>query len=517
MKRFLKCLIPIGVVIIISLVSIFSYLFNIRIHTVGSISVALAQQEKLIIKEPEERTYYITTLRGNGTYRNPYKPAIIENNTSYAWGMIDLRPDPSKIDGYCIAYIDTASSPSVTAYKLADSATEEMTSTAKTSANYLLGTNIDGETLPDYLAKLLIEECAKREDLCEPIKPMADGEYRIYLGGQIYGEVRPTYTHNTITDNFNRSDGALGSSGEGWSWTVTSGDFRVSSNQARTYSSGQNNARADSDLASTDHYSQVLAVTHGASSGRDIGCAVRYSSSADTCYLYVQDASDGACKLYKVVTGSYSGLASEGSGHADASNDTMRFEADGTSLIGYWNDAEHVSTTDSSLTTQVRTGIRGYGNDNYMDDFEADVLGGATPDISNTPSVWNIGIVTTSTDYWANGSEPSWPLDDGECEFAVTNNSGAAVDIDIKGSNFTGGAGWTLAGTPDEDTVTLKAGVSGAANEGAFVTLTTGDQAFITSLADSDTEYWEAMMESATSHTDGVEKTSTITLTASLS
>jgi hypothetical protein len=62
----------------------------------------------------------------------------------------------------------------------------------------------------------------------------------------------------------------------------------------------------------------------------------------------------------------------------------------------------------------------------------------------------------------------------------------------------------------------MKAGKSGDANEEAFITLTTGEQSFISGLAGSGTKKWELMIESATNHTDGVLKTSTVTLTATL-
>jgi len=141
--------------------------------------------------------------------------------------------------------------------------------------------------------------------------------------------------------------------------------------------------------------------------------------------------------------------------------------------------------------------------------------GGGDPDISNAPAIWEVGTVATSTDYWSSGSEPEWPLDDGECHFTVTNN-GDACSMTIKATNFTGGVGWTLAGSPGEDIVTMKAGKSGDANEGAFITLTTGEQSFISGLAGSGTKKWELMIESATNYTDGVAKEAIITLTATL-
>lgn len=137
------------------------------------------------------------------------------------------------------------------------------------------------------------------------------------------------------------------------------------------------------------------------------------------------------------------------------------------------------------------------------------------PDISNLPTSKNFGLVNTSTDYWSNGSAPTWPLDDGECYFTVTNNSSQAVNIDIRATDFSGGTpGWTLAGTPGADAVVLKTGKSGDSLETNMVTLTTGDQAFITALGASASIKWELKMETPISFSNGDPKTSTITLTA---
>lgn len=134
-------------------------------------------------------------------------------------------------------------------------------------------------------------------------------------------------------------------------------------------------------------------------------------------------------------------------------------------------------------------------------------------DISNTPSEINFGFVAENSPYWSNGTEPRFPLGDGECLFTLTNNSSGAVNISIKATNFSGGVGWTLAGSPGLNIVTLKAGRSGDANEGKMVTLTTGDQSFISSMGVSISKKWEIKLDTGT-FTDGLQKSSTITLTA---
>jgi hypothetical protein len=138
-------------------------------------------------------------------------------------------------------------------------------------------------------------------------------------------------------------------------------------------------------------------------------------------------------------------------------------------------------------------------------------------DISNAPLAGkDFGTVSKNSSYWSHGSIPltTFPLYDDECFFTVTNNSSAPVNILIRATNFTSsGVGWTLAGAPGVNIVTLKAGKSGDAAEGNMVILTTSDQSFITGLAQSTSKKWELKLETGT-FTDAVQKTSTITLTA---
>jgi len=134
-------------------------------------------------------------------------------------------------------------------------------------------------------------------------------------------------------------------------------------------------------------------------------------------------------------------------------------------------------------------------------------------DISNTPGSENLGNVQASSTYYAYGSAPSNPVEDGECTFTITNSSGDAVDLTMKATNFTGGNGWALTGdSPGEDTVRLTAYYSGQ-NPASGVVLTTSYQTFKEGVADSATLKWDFKLETGT-FTDGVQKSSTITVLA---
>ena len=180
-----------------------------------------------------------------------------------------------------------------------------------------------------------------------------------------------------ITDNFNRVNGAIGSSSEGWSWTVTAGAFNITSNAATPGTGGHNNARADSDL-NADHYAQAVCTCAGGVD--DVGVIVRYASAADSGYVLVNDNTNDV--IYKNSAGSYTSLAS--SAQAGPSGAVMRLEASGTSLTGKRGASTTASTTDSTFTTNTRAGIRAYnegGTTSTVDDFEAGDLtaAGARP------------------------------------------------------------------------------------------------------------------------------------------
>lgn len=149
--------------------------------------------------------------------------------------------------------------------------------------------------------------------------------------------------------------------------------------------------------------------------------------------------------------------------------------------------------------------------DGYAQNY--DLQEGAEPDITNTPATWAIGTVYPNTTYWSSGSEPSWPLTDGDAYFTVTNNSGFAVDIGISGTDHTGGVTVTLESTPGVNQITIIAFKEGDGS-GDGITLTTEDQAFISNLAASADIDWELKFMSATEHTDTVGKTGTVTILA---
>lgn len=140
-------------------------------------------------------------------------------------------------------------------------------------------------------------------------------------------------------------------------------------------------------------------------------------------------------------------------------------------------------------------------------------VGACSENISNTPSSKAFGVVQTSSTYWSNGSEPTWPVDSGDAYFDVTNNSGGSIKVQVKATNFTGGVGWTISNSTAEDTVVLSVFENGDGSGDGLV-VTTSYQDWMTGVSSNSTVPWELKFETATSHTDGAAKTSTLTLNA---
>ncbi len=136
----------------------------------------------------------------------------------------------------------------------------------------------------------------------------------------------------------------------------------------------------------------------------------------------------------------------------------------------------------------------------------------APPDISNLPASKDFGTVLENSDYWSSGAEPSWPLTDGDAFFTVTNN-GDQCSITFEAINFTGGNGWALtSGSPGSEEVRISVFIEDDGS-GDGTALTTSPQELISGLT-TDVD-WELKLETGT-FTDSVQKTSTITLTATL-
>jgi hypothetical protein len=196
----------------------------------------------------------------------------------------------------------------------------------------------------------------------------------------------------TITDNFNRANGSIGSSSEGWSWTAVSGTWTISGNAASKTANVDTLEfiRAESDLASSDHYAQAKALPASRYFG---GPCVRYSSSANTCYMHYMDST--VAKVAKIVAGAQTDLATLTCSYAQ--NSVYKTDVSGTTIEVFKDGVSAGSTTDSSIASGTRTGLSTYYNateagSSHWDDFQAaDAGGGAATTKRYTLTTLGVG------------------------------------------------------------------------------------------------------------------------------
>lgn len=184
----------------------------------------------------------------------------------------------------------------------------------------------------------------------------------------------PVLRETTITESFNKADSDT--LGPDLTWTEVAGDIDVFSNRARASTSGAIfSARAESDLSSADHYSQVSVVT--LNTGGHIGPCARFATAANTYYRVVPYDGDSKMYLSKIVAGVETHI-----GTAAAITISLpqlyKAEISGSTLKGYQAGVERRSETDTSISGGTRCGIGGYtGADiSSVDSFEASDLGG---------------------------------------------------------------------------------------------------------------------------------------------
>src|SRR5439155_26654312 len=155
------------------------------------------------------------------------------------------------------------------------------------------------------------------------------------------------------TDNFNRADGPLGSN-----WTRSPGNTESGAIRSNTVGMEDSSAtrRADwynATSFSSDQYSQVYLSVLPATTG---GATVRMQSGADSYYGAGFDNNNNnnsngtyLCRIWVYINGIPTSLAVDSTCHI-AAGDTLRLEAQGSTLRFYQNSVLKLTATSTLLT-----------------------------------------------------------------------------------------------------------------------------------------------------------------------
>lgn len=202
--------------------------------------------------------------------------------------------------------------------------------------------------------------------------------------------LHPLLPSTNIADTFDRpNDQDLNASNSGktldgaagtWLWADVSGDPRIAGNDswAPTTNSTICTSRADQDLSTDDHFSEILIGTASASGGaRYAAVCARFEAAADTWYGAYQEnfgaaAGDLDLRIVKNVAGVLTVLGSA------LGNQTVlglkRISCNGSTLESYSGGVLVESITDVSLTGQLRAGLGALNSNWRISSWQAEDL-----------------------------------------------------------------------------------------------------------------------------------------------
>lgn len=191
----------------------------------------------------------------------------------------------------------------------------------------------------------------------------------------------------TITDDFNRADANPVSAGS-FSWTMVVGAAQILSNVIRGIAGTTCHARAESSLATANHYAQAAFQNLGGG----IGMCVRFSPSAETFYMLHWDGS--STRFFKIVAGSLTVIGSV-TNFSGVVGSVLRVEVNGSNLEAFQDGVSLGTATDADITGNLRTGFRTEALNDSWDDFEAGDLSEGHPARKRFGAVGFVGGVKT--------------------------------------------------------------------------------------------------------------------------
>ena len=297
---------------------------------------------------------YLATYVGVGSDEDPFRPRGSEQD---GWSAIDLRRDPTVATGRALLSVPVRDD-TIGTY-LGDTP-DEVSATIKSAIESRLGITLDVPRLRHIIPELLIAHAREDGTRWKPLRAMHDGVFRVYLGG-LFWEARSLSGGSTITESFNTADS--GTLGPDLTWTAMRNGCSVLSNMMGPTSTGLFSIeRADSALASSNHYARITVVTLVSGTVNVIGTAVRCSTTEITCYMCdaVYNSSSQVYRPRKAINNSFTAF-----GDITVTfslPEILRTQIDGSTLKAFQSGVERVNVTDTGITGLVRAGVTAQAN-----------------------------------------------------------------------------------------------------------------------------------------------------------
>ena len=323
--------------------------------------------------------YYIAPYIGTGTFLEPFRP---RGSDQAGWSAIDLRPDGGATLGggglnACLLHLPLADpDPQLRLMSLdrADSIGPGLRQ-AIVARLGLLADPASGRW-DDLAAELLL---GPPPGGWKPIRPTIEGAFEVWLGG-LLKRLPVVRGGSSISESFNQADNTI--LGPDLSWTEVSGSWSTISNQAAlgtTSGTALHSARAGTTLATVDQYGQVTVVALSASDTDSVaGAATRFAAAASTFYTaHIRQGTTGSdfARSQKQIAGSDTTIGSN-TNITWASTDTIKIEANGTTIKRYYNGSVQDTVTDTAID-----GVTVGGKQGGICGYNSSVANGARVDV----------------------------------------------------------------------------------------------------------------------------------------
>lgn len=334
---------------------------------------------------------YLAGWRGTGTKKDPYRPDV---DPAGSWSCIDLRPDQTVPDGYCLVANNDGSE--VTGKQVfglgrlsrRDGLNDGLGLVGRRVLENRLGVDLTLRPMvKDILFAILFEGARTDGTRWRPIDP-AGRWYEVWLGGELVDAIPNVAGGMVGIENF---DGANGSAiGNLQTWTEVSGNAQRVSNQVRPTSTGSvDGCRCELDIGSSNMYGKVTVATLTAGAGFNyVAVRCRYAAAADTHYHF-EVGFAGATNdtaLYSWTAGASTVIAGDTVTAHMARPFPIMVSAVGSSIKAWKNTTlagtPFFSATNTAVTSGTRGGIMVYNDDASTvaaDNFEVGTMGGGIP------------------------------------------------------------------------------------------------------------------------------------------
>lgn len=350
--------------------------------------------------------FYLAPYIGAGTIDDPFRP---RGSDQLGWHAIDVRPDGgATLEGgglnACLLYLPVHD-PDPLLNQIGDAADEQLANITK--ARFCTALTLS--TLRAMTVEQMVEEImvAPPANGWKPVQPGMNGAKEIHLGpidrqkltpqsGLVLWRLLPWVAMVTgisaaalstdptlflwalglvITEGWTCADADLLNCS--LTWTELQADLDLISNRAVTVTTDASSARADTDLATANHYAQAkvnLTVDEGSGGG-----VIARKDSTATMTFYMSDIvwSNDTSRLFKSIAGTFTAIGTPvATTLVVPTQYLVRLEVNGSTLTTKVDGVTKQTETDTAIAGNLRCGIRGQsaaGGTGRVewDDFEA--------------------------------------------------------------------------------------------------------------------------------------------------